>query len=387
MFYLDMVGGIAGDMFLSLMSQAYGRLDEFCDDISDLLKTKVELFYEDVFVNGILCKRLKIKIDKEPHIHRTFRDIKSLINSSGLEVHIKRDAEEIFKIIAKAEGKIHGKNIEDVHFHEVGAVDSIIDIVGAAWYFNKLGRPELIASCLKFGSGIIKSAHGLIPVPAPATLEISKGMAFERKDIKEELTSPTGAAVIKYFSLRQADKIKGAVKEIYYATGSKSFKNLPNITRLLNVSDLASSDDVAVIESNIDDMPSEFFDSVMKKLFNSGAKDVFFTPIYMKKNRPAHKITVLSSREKINQLSEILIKHTSTFGVRYYYVERVTVERDIKTIFYKGEKIRVKYGKFNDFVKFSPEYDDVVSASEKLKEPAYEIYKKIIKEAYKIECN
>lgn len=384
MLYFDMASGISGDITLALLSQYYGNLEEFSSEISSLLKTKVQLFLQDVFVNGILCKRLSMNIEKKPHIHRNFRDIKNIIVNSNLKEDIKTDAVKIFEIIATAEGKIHGKSIEDVHFHEVGAIDSIIDILGASWFYNKLNRPKIVASKIKIGNGIVKSAHGLIPIPAPATLEIIKGIEFKRIDIEEELTTPTGAALLKYFSTKFTNNISGNVKNIFYATGTKSFNSLPNISRLLVLSEDDNLDEeIVVVETNIDDMPSEFFDNVMKKLFDHGCKDVFFSPIFMKKNRPAYKISALVEKRFLDEVSAILLKQTSSFGIRYYSVNRIVANREFKEVDFQGHKINVKYGEFKDFVKFSPEYEDVVKVAEKIGEPPYEVYKKIIGMLYR----
>lgn len=384
MLYFDMASGISGDITLALLSQYYGNLEEFSSEISSLLKTKVQLFLQDVFVNGILCKRLSMNIEKKPHIHRNFRDIKNIIVNSNLKEDIKTDAVKIFEIIATAEGKIHGKSIEDVHFHEVGAIDSIIDILGASWFYNKLNRPKIVASKIKIGNGIVKSAHGLIPIPAPATLEIIKGIEFKRIDIEEELTTPTGAALLKYFSTKFTNNISGNVKNIFYATGTKSFNSLPNISRLLVLSEDDNLDEeIVVVETNIDDMPSEFFDNVMKKLFDHGCKDVFFSPIFMKKNRPAYKISALVEKRFLDEVSAILLKQTSSFGIRYYSVNRIVANRELKEVYFQGHKINVKYGEFKDFVKFSPEYEDVVKVAEKIGEPPYEVYKKIIGMLYR----
>ncbi|UOD35573.1 nickel pincer cofactor biosynthesis protein LarC [Deferribacteraceae bacterium V6Fe1] len=384
MLYFDMTSGISGDIALALLSQHYGGLEEFSAEVSSLLKTKVQLLLQNVFVNGILCKRLSIDIEKEPHIHRNFRDIKNIIFNSDFEENIKTDAIKIFELIAEAEGKIHGKSIDEVHFHEVGAIDSIIDILGASWFYNKLKRPEIVASKIKIGSGIVKSAHGLIPVPAPATLEIIKGVEFKRIDIDEELTTPTGAALMKYFSTKFTNDISGNVENIFYATGTKTFESLPNISRLLVLSEIDKSDEgIVVVETNIDDMPSEFFDNVMKQLFDCGCKDVFFTPVFMKKNRPACKISALVESRHLDTVAAILLQQTSSFGLRYYNVNRIIAEREFKEVDYQGHKINVKYGNFKDFVKFSPEYEDVVKVAEKIGEPPYEIYKKIIGMLYR----
>lgn len=379
MYYIEMIGGISGDIVLSLFAQACGELNELSQKLSKMLNTNVNITVSDQVVNNILCKRFIINVKDDPHIHRTFKDIKQLIETAPLKECVKDDAINIFEIIAKAEGKIHGQHIDNVHFHEVGAVDSIIDIVGAAYFYNKLNRPKIISSTIKLSKGVIDSAHGKIPASAPATVEIIKGLPFERLNVPYELTTPTGAAIVKYLSSEISDEISGVISEIYYATGSKTFKEIPNITRLFKLKDKQSVEKLVVVETNIDDMSGEFFPPLMEKLFEEGALDVYFTSIYMKKNRPAYQISVVVPKYKVEMISEIFFRYTSTFGVRFYDISRVTLNRKIDVVEFMDEKVRMKIGKYKDIKKISFEYEDVLHLSKKYKLPPSEIYKALIK--------
>lgn len=378
MLYLDMISGIAGDIFLSLMGQLYGDFEEISAELSKFLDTEITLSLEEKFVNGIRAYKLNLKISKEPHIHRTFKDIRKMLESSHFDENVKSDAIEIFRIIAETEAKIHGKNIDEVHFHEVGAIDSIIDIVGAAWFYNKLNRPMINSSYFRLGNGFINSHHGVIPVPAPATLEIVRDCNFERLDIDEELTTPTGAAIVKFYSKGFTRKVCGKVKDIFYATGSKTFERYPNLISLLKLEDV---DDEGIIEiqTNIDDMDAEKFGFLMEKLFEVGALDVFYTPIYMKKNRPAYKLSVLCKEEPFDSIVNVIFKFSSSSGIRFSKIDRIVMHREIKNFNFKGMDVRLKVYRYNDIEKVKVEWEDLKKLSQILNIPPLELEIDILK--------
>lgn len=379
MYYIEMIGGISGDIMLSLLGQAYGNFKELSQQLAYMLKTDVKITLNNRFVNGILCKRVVIEVKDEPHIFRAFKDIKHLIETAPLADSIKDDAINIFQIVAKAEGEIHGKHIDDVHFHEIGAVDSIIDIVGAAYFYNKLNRPKIISSTIKLSNGVIDSAHGKMPASAPATVEIIKGLPFKRLNIPYELTTPTGAAVVKYLSSEFTEEISGVISEIYYATGSKTFEEIPNITRLLKLKDKLSVEKLVVVETNIDDMSGEFFPPLMEKLFEIGSLDVYFAPIFMKKNRPAYQISVVVPKSNVETVAETFFKYSSTFGIRYYDISRIILDRKVEVVEFMDEKVHMKIGEYMGIKKISFEYEDVLHISKKHRLPPSEIYKALIK--------
>lgn len=380
--YFEMNSGISGDMLLSLLGQWVGDLNKINNTLSKFLNFEVCINLEDIAVNGIFCKRAIMNISKVPHIHRTFKDISNLIENSCLNEDVKRNAINVFKIIAEAEAKIHGSTIENVQFHEVGAVDSIIDIVGVCLLFDQIKVDKIVSSPFKLGSGIALSMHGIIPVPAPATLEIIKGLPFEKISLKHELTTPTGGALIKYFTDEFSENIKGAISQTFYATGSKAFDTYPNIARLYKIEEHQDHNKIYEVSANIDDMPGEFFAPVMKKLFNIGCHDVFFTPIIMKKNRPAHKISVICKKDILEKVNEILLKESSTFGVRYHEVKREILNREFGETEIFGKKVRVKRGFLENFEKYSPEFEDIYALSETMKIPVYELYKMALCKIY-----
>lgn len=379
MYYIEMIGGISGDIMLSLLGQAYGNFKELSHQLTHMLKTDVKIALNNRFVNGILCKRAVIEVKDEPHIFRSFKDIKQLIETAPLADSVKDDAINIFQIVAKAEGEIHGQHIDDVHFHEIGAVDSIIDIVGAAYLYNRLNRPKIISSTIKLSKGVIDSAHGKIPASAPATVEIIKGLPFERLDTPYELTTPTGAAVVKYLSSEFTEEISAVISEIYYATGSKTFEEIPNITRLLKLKDNLSVEKLVVVETNIDDMSGEFFSPLMEKLFEIGSLDVYFTPIFMKKNRPAYQISVVVPKSNVETVAETFFTYSSTFGIRYYDINRIILDRKVEVVEFMDEKVHMKIGEYMGIKKISFEYEDVLHISKKHRLPPSEIYKALIK--------
>lgn len=379
MYYIEMIGGISGDIILSLLGQAYGNFNELSHQLTHILKTDVKITLNNRFVNGILCKRAVIEVKDEPHFFRSFKDIKQLIETAPLADSVKDDAINIFEIVAKAEGEIHGKHIDDVHFHEIGAIDSIIDIVGAAYLYNRLNRPKIISSTIKLSKGVIDSAHGKIPASAPATVEIIKGLPFERLGTPYELTTPTGAAVVKYLSSEFTEEISAVISEIYYATGSKTFEEIPNITRLLKLKDNLSVEKLVVVETNIDDMSGEFFSPLMEKLFEIGSLDVYFTPIFMKKNRPAYQISVVVPKINVEAVAETFFTYSSTFGIRYYDINRIILDRKVEVVEFMDEKVHMKIGEYMGIKKISFEYEDVLHISKKHRLPPSEIYKALIK--------
>lgn len=379
MYYIEMIGGISGDIILSLLGQAYGNFNELSHQLTHMLKTDVKITLNNRFVNGILCKRVVIEVKDEPHFFRSFKDIKQLIETAPLADSVKDDAINIFQIVAKAEGEIHGKHIDDVHFHEIGAVDSIIDIVGAAYLYNRLNRPKIISSTIKLSKGVIDSAHGKIPASAPATVEIIKGLPFERLGTPYELTTPTGAAVVKYLSSEFTEEISAVISEIYYATGTKTFEEIPNITRLLKLKDNLSVEKLVVVETNIDDMSGEFFSPLMEKLFEIGSLDVYFTPIFMKKNRPAYQISVVVPKINVETVAETFFTYSSTFGIRYYDISRIILDRKVEVVEFMDEKVHMKIGEYMGIKKISFEYEDVLHISKKHRLPPSEIYKALIK--------
>ncbi|OGW03904.1 MAG: TIGR00299 family protein [Nitrospinae bacterium RIFCSPLOWO2_02_39_17] len=330
---------------------------------------------------GIKGTKVDVIVDKKKHLHHThYKDIKRLIERSKLPEKIKEDSLSIFKNIAEAEAKIHRTSVDNVHFHEVGAVDSIVDVVGASICISLLNSDTILSSPINTGKGMVKTEHGLLPVPAPATTEMLKGFPSYSSDIEFELATPTGVGIIT--AMAKASNTIPVMKTnvIGYGAGSKDFSDSPNLLRIMIGEGYSPSeqDSITVIESNIDDMNPQFYDHIMNRIFDAGALDVFLTPIIMKKNRPAVKITLLSDNDNVNKLADILLKETTSFGLRMYKTERIKLEKEIKTVKTEYGSTKVKIGKKNGkIINIAPEYEDCKRIANERGISIREVYEKV----------
>lgn len=296
--------------------------------------------------------------DENHHGTRNYRDIKELIGASELNSNVKKISLKIFDEVAKAEANVHNKTIEEVHFHEVGAIDSIVDIVGAAICIDYLNIDKIISSPIEVGYGTVKCAHGILPVPAPATAEILKGIPVISKNVPFEATTPTGAAIVKAMVKEITYEKNFMVKKIGYGLGEKEGKQAPNVLRAF----LGESEDNVnkeyMVECNIDDMRGEEFQLLMERLLEEGALDVFYTSIHMKKDRPATKISVLCSFNVLEDIKRTIFLNSSTIGVRYYEVNREKLERREEIVICKYGDVPVKISYLNgEEIRVKPEYD------------------------------
>jgi len=360
--YIDMNSGISGDMSLAGLYGLGLRFDGFIPVLKKMTGLDVELNIEQVKVSGILSNRLNIKHPHE-HKHRGLKDITDMISSAELADNVKEDAIGIFEIIAEAEADVHGTTVDKIHFHEVGAIDSIIDIVGFAWGINELGIDRIVSSYPVFGCGTVKCAHGLMPVPAPATLKILEDVRCRRTEEPNELTTPTGAALLKYYVKDYSLNFDGKVIQSVFSTGTKELETIPNLLRFVLLDD-ACSEIIVQMETNIDDMTGESMGSLLNFLMEKGALDVFYTPTIGKKNRPAQKLTLLIRKGEEKTFAKELFSRSSTAGVRFLEIPRIIMDRDFVEADVNGEKIKVKKLTFEDIVKYCPEWDSCVAASE-----------------------
>lgn len=292
------------------------------------------------------------------HGTRNYKDIKELIAASELNSNVKKISLKIFDEVAKAEAKVHNKTIEEVHFHEVGAIDSIVDIVGAAICIDYLNIDKIMSSPVEVGYGTVKCAHGILPVPAPATAEILKDIPVISKNVPFEATTPTGAAIVKAMAKEITYEKNFMVKRIGYGLGEKEGKKAPNVLRVF----LGESDDNTskeyMVECNIDDMRGEEFQLLMERLLEEGALDVFYTSIHMKKDRPATKISVLCSFDILENIKRTIFLNSSTIGVRCYEVSREKLERREEIVICKYGDVPVKISYLNgEEIRVKPEYD------------------------------
>ncbi|MBR5487703.1 MAG: nickel pincer cofactor biosynthesis protein LarC [Phascolarctobacterium sp.] len=293
------------------------------------------------------------------HEHRNLKAVMEIIDGSTLSQSIKDKAREVFTAIAIAEAKVHGKTVEEVHFHEVGAIDTIIDIVGCLLGLEYLGIEKVYVGKITTGHGFVKCAHGLMPVPAPATAELLQGLPQEKGRVAKELTTPTGAALAKVLGETALELPEGfACEKIAYGAGTWNLE-IPNVLRV-HVGSVASEKEASILEvaCNIDDMSGEVFAYVIERLLLAGALDAWAEPIVMKKGRPAYKLVFLVSEDKLVSLLDVVFEETTTLGVRYHKVERSTLERRSTVVATPFGSVAVKYGFCNGaIVNIAPEFE------------------------------
>lgn len=367
--YFDCFSGIAGDMVLGAMLDAGLPLPYLKKALSKLPVGGYELVRK-VKKGSISGTNLHVITKKELH-HSDHKTIRALIKRSKLSPQVKLISLAVFERLAEAEGKVHGVPKERAHFHEVGAVDSIIDIVGSAIGFEYFGFDEIYSSPLPVTRGRIRSAHGMLPVPAPATLHLLKGVPLERAPVKDEIVTPTGAAIITTVAKNFGECPLRKIEKVGYGFGDKTFPGIPNALRLM----IGDGYSVVVIEANIDDMNPQVFDYVMELLFKAGAVDVALQPIQMKKNRPAVLLHCQSPWGKKDRIIDIILRETTTLGVRYYPVERKILTRELGTSRTNVGGLKVKLAKDDrgNIVKVVPEYEDVKRLARRKKRPMISI--------------
>ncbi|EPR11953.1 nickel pincer cofactor biosynthesis protein LarC [Ruminiclostridium papyrosolvens] len=323
------------------------------------------------------------------HSERNLKDIELIINQSGLRPRVKSMSTKIFREIARAEAKVHGKDISEVHFHEVGAVDSIVDIVGSCICLDMLGIERIFASELHEGKGFVKCAHGLLPVPVPAVLEMlcNSKIPLITEDIPFELVTPTGLGIIKMISSGFGKMPPLSIEKTGYGMGKREtgrFNALRVVMGSLYQQDMIPNDEISILETNIDNMSPEIMGYTMEKLLDSGALDVYYTPIYMKKNRPSAMLTVLVKCGEEKGISDIIFSETSTLGVRISHSQRFCMDRELVKVNTQYGDVRVKVANIGDIMKFAPEYEDCRSIALKTGMPIKEVYE-LVNEKYRQE--
>ena len=387
--YYDLFCGISGDMNLAALVDL-GVDFEYLKD--ELKKLKIDEEFDIIKSRGTKCGISGIKVNvilnnqhdhDHHHEHRNFTMIRDIIKNSGLNEAVKKLSIEIFRLVAVAEGRVHGKPMEEVHFHEIGATDSIVDIVGAAICLDALKVDKIMASSVQVGGGFVTCAHGKMPVPAPATAEILQGIPVKYNVVLSETTTPTGAAILKATVDEFTDYRHFTIDKIGYGLGHKDFE-IPNLTRVYLGEILESENELRVeeqflMECNIDDMSGEIYTYVENMLFKSGALDVYKTPIIMKKGRPATKLSVLFKVEDRAKLQRIIFTETTTSGLREIKVTKYMMERKFNTLLTKYGCIQMKELYLKGVkVKSKPEYEDCARLAEEHGVRISEIYKELI---------
>jgi hypothetical protein len=368
--YLDCFSGAAGDMILGALIDAGLPLEELRGALGSLAVDRDALWTERVVRAGISATRFRVRGEDgdhhhadhdHHHSHRTLADINCLINRSSLSPAAKERSRELFTRLGEAEAAIHGITLDQVHLHEVGSLDSVIDIVGAVYALETLGADRVVSSPVNVGSGTVKSAHGTYPVPAPATARLLEGRPIYSSGPATELTTPTGALLVSAYAESYGPVPAMKVRKIGYGAGSKDFKGTPNVLRVVigEADSAAPSHSVVVIEAEIDDMNPQIFGVVMERLLGAGALDVFYTPIQMKKNRPGTLLTIIAAPDARARLTGIVFRETTTIGVRYREMVRECLDRETVAVETPYGAVTIKVARRNgEVLNASPEFDD-----------------------------
>ncbi len=357
--YLDAFSGLSGDMLVGALLDCGAELEELKKALASLELAGYRLSERRKTLSGISAVKFDVEV-LAPQPERHLSEIRATIDASALSENVRRRALAIFEALAQAEAKVHRTTAEQVHFHEVGAVDSIIDVVATAWGLERLSVGELLVSPLPAGSGFARSMHGVIPVPAPATAELLAGFPLRLGDGASEMVTPTGAAVLRALARPAPLPLGFEIERVGYGAGSRDLDDRPNVLRMMlgtNVSGL-DADEMVEISANIDDLNPQIYDHVMERLFASGARDVTLTPTIMKKGRPGVTIGVIAPAAQRNALARVLFSETSTIGLRFHPVSRLKLRREIREVETRWGKVRVKISRGDGMTTVSPEYDD-----------------------------
>ncbi len=365
--YLDCASGISGDMLLGALAAAGAPQAELSAIPAKLGLGNVEVSFEAVKRGGIAATKAHVRIETPEggHKHRHLSPILKMISNADLPSAVKDDATRVFQKLGEAEASIHGIPVEKVHFHEVGAEDAIVDIVGGCFGLRALEIERIVCSPLDLGSGTVETEHGRLPVPAPATARLLSGAPVYSSGIQAELVTPTGAAMVATLAAGYGAMPPMTLVTDGYGAGTRQLEGRPNVLRLLIGNDAATADTVVVLEANIDDMNPQIAGFVAGKALELGALDCYFTPVQMKKGRPGLLITLLAKPADAERMRGLLFAETSTLGVRTHGAERQTLERRHETVETKWGPVRIKVGaNAGADLNFAPEYEDCLKLAE-----------------------
>jgi uncharacterized protein (TIGR00299 family) protein len=369
--YFDCFAGASGDMILAALVGAGADASALCEQLQLLDVSNFDVSFHTVDRSGISATRAEVRTEDEKH-HRHLSTILKIIEGSRLSASVKARAARIFTRLAEAEARVHNVEIEKIHFHEVGAMDAIIDVVGACIGFELLGIERFVSSPLHVGAGAVEMAHGRFPVPPPAVVELLRDAPTYATDIQGELVTPTGAAIISTVCDTYGAQPAFRVESVGYGAGKREYERFPNALRVMigETETDAASDKLFVVETNLDDASPQIVGHVMERAFERGALDCYFTPVQMKKNRPGVLISVLCRPAEREAIYQLLFEETTTLGVRSYAVERRALPRESVLVETEFGAIRVKVARSqNRVVNAMPEYDDCRAAARKFNAP------------------
>jgi pyridinium-3,5-bisthiocarboxylic acid mononucleotide nickel chelatase len=378
--YFDCFAGASGDMILGALVDLGIDLESLKRQLSSLGLGGYEIKTERVKRSGIAATKFHVEVDEGRQPARKFADIRDLIMRADLSEQVKSRSVCAFLLLAEAEARVHESTMDEVHFHEVGAVDSIIDTVGAMIGFELLGAKSFFCSPVRLGHGAVKTAHGLLPVPAPATAELLAGVPVYAGEIEGEFVTPTGAAIVTSLCEGFGPMPEMKISRVGYGAGSRDPKGFPNALRLVTgetVDEDVQTDapeNVMVVETNIDDMNPQAYETVLDRAFARGALDAFLTPVQMKKTRPGVLLTVLCERECLEAIIGLLLSETTTLGVRYYEAKRRVLDREIESVETEYGSVRLKVARDGArTLHFQPEYEDCARISADRNVPVIEV--------------
>ena len=407
---IEAFSGLSGDMFLGALAELTNAYDELTQLPGKLHLKNVEVKISDVNKNGIACKHIKIidnneyqdtdrnilsqpihnhhhtnhqedisiRQKKHSHHHRHLKDIYKIIDEADLSDRAKEISKKTFLLLGEAEAKVHGVDINTIHFHEVGAIDSILDIVGTAFLLDKLNIQKSFVTDIRTGKGFAMTEHGRLPIPCPATKELLLGFPTYSGDTDGEMTTPTGAAILKY--LNPDFNIPSMIEEkTGYGPGEKNFKH-PNVLRLsLCKSKSEKQEDIYLIETNIDDMSLEVVGlEFQQQLLENGALDFYYTQVIMKKGRPGLLVSVLAIEKNVPAISDFILENTTSIGLRYYPVSRNILKREIREVNTSLGKIKVKEAVLPSGKKrVTPEYDSCALIAKEKQIPIAQVFTQV----------
>jgi len=381
--YFDCPSGISGDMTLGALVDAGVPLDQLNEAIGSLGLPGVKLVAQEVKKHGFRATQVTVQHEPE-HKHRHLHQIEALIDGSRLAPAQKETARRIFRRLAEVEAKVHGTTVQQVHFHEVGAVDSIADIVGAAVGWDLLGAKRLVVSPIPTGSGRITNAHGECNIPAPATAELLRGIPLAASDVQAELTTPTGAAIVATLAEGFGPLPAMTIEKIGYGAGQRDLPQQANILRLLvgeaadagdSLAGTETHDTIWVLETNLDDISGEVIGHCIAQLWDAGALDVYTTAIHMKKNRPGEKLSILCRAETVTAMEAIVFRETGTLGIRRWPTARHVLPREIRQVTTAWGPVEGKLGRLDDgSVHFTPEYESCRRIATEHQVPLRDVY-------------
>ena len=397
--YFDCFSGISGDMVLGALLDSGLSLASLNAEIAKLGLKDVTIASEATSRHAIAATHVQVRVggvrvtateehhlqlpseetagDKHhehAHGHHRLNDILERLASSDIDSRVKEQSIRIFERLGAAESEVHGAEPDEVHLHEVGALDALVDVVGAVAGLHLLGIDEIHASPLRFGTGFTLCAHGRYPVPVPGVLALCRGVPTEQTDIRAELVTPTGAAIITTLARSFGSPPPFRQQAVGYGAGSRDLEAIPNLVRLRIGETDRASEKLTLIEANIDDMNPEVYGYLFDRLLEQGARDVYATPVFMKKGRPGNVLSVLAEAATFDLLATTILQETTTIGLRYYSVERRVLEREVRSVETPFGEVRVKFSYLDGHRRAAPEYEDCARLAKKLQIPLLSVY-------------